>query len=59
MMKGRSFFTELRLSEYILLSAGIVLLASLPFVLVYGDFTVWVVAKGLYLFGVLLFLLNR
>jgi len=50
---------EIVWSEYILLLAGLGILASVPLIFFLGGFEVWVAAKVLYGIGVVLFLFNR
>lgn len=49
----------LRVSELMLLGAGICLLLSLLLIKQDGNFFIWYIAKGLYGLGVFLFIFNR
>lgn len=48
-----------RKSEFVMLAAGVCILASVVTVFVSGDFIFWKVAKVLYLAGVILILFDK
>jgi len=50
---------KLQISEYILILTGLILLTGVYVVAQGGDFTVWFIAKGLYVIGVIMFLSNK
>lgn len=46
-------------SEWLMITAGLLILASVPLLYVYGDFTLWLFAKASYLVGVFVMLMER
>ena len=46
-------------SEILLVAAGLALILSLPIIAFTEDFSLWIVSKIFYGFGVMLFLLNK